>query len=137
MIWLTYKKDFRPLLIEKAEVQGKKLEHLSSDCGWGCTIRSAQMLIANTLARTKSLGREAILKLFDDSERGAALSAFSIQNVAVEGLEVGKLPGDWYGVNTICNLFEKLNERYQPVKQFKICNFQDGNIICDRIKACA
>jgi hypothetical protein len=40
IIWLTYKKGFRPLLVEKKEHLGKKIDNLSTDCGWGCTIRS-------------------------------------------------------------------------------------------------
>jgi hypothetical protein len=49
---MTYKKDFRPLLIEKALHLGQKVDNLTSDCGWGCTIRSVQMLLANTLIRS-------------------------------------------------------------------------------------
>ena len=48
LIWLTYRSDFRPLLIEKTIIQGKKVLNLTTDCNWGCTIRAAQMLIANT-----------------------------------------------------------------------------------------
>ena len=40
MIWITYKQEFRPLLIEKSEINGRKIHNLTSDCGWGCTIRS-------------------------------------------------------------------------------------------------
>jgi hypothetical protein len=48
LIWLTYRSDFRPLLIEKKIIQGKKVLNMTTDCNWGCTIRAAQMLIANT-----------------------------------------------------------------------------------------
>ena len=49
LIWITYRSGFKPLLIEKLEVSGKKVKHLTSDCNWGCTIRAGQMLIANSL----------------------------------------------------------------------------------------
>ena len=34
LIWLTYRKNFAPLLIEK-----NKVAHLTSDAGWGCVMR--------------------------------------------------------------------------------------------------
>lgn len=136
LVWLTYRKGFRPLLIERKVFMGRKVENLSTDCGWGCTIRSAQMLLANAFIRA-GLHKTAVLELFDDSERNHRHSAFSIQNIAVEGLEAGKLPGDWYGVNTITNVIEVLNVRYSPVPNFSICTFQDSCIIFEKIELAA
>lgn len=34
MIWLTYKRNFNPLLVEK-----NKVPKLTTDAGWGCVIR--------------------------------------------------------------------------------------------------
>ena len=51
----------------------------------------------------------------------------------MEGLDQGKLPGDWYGVNTLTNIIETLNEKFRPIPNFKICVFNDGNIISDLI----
>jgi hypothetical protein len=51
LIWITYRSHFRPLLIEKIKYQGKKVENLTTDCKWGCTIRAAQMLLANAIRR--------------------------------------------------------------------------------------
>jgi hypothetical protein len=43
-VWLTYKSDFRPLLIERAAlISGdslRKVQNLTTDCAWGCTIRA-------------------------------------------------------------------------------------------------
>jgi hypothetical protein len=80
---------------------------------------------------------EDILKLIDDNERGRRDSAFSIQNVAVEALEFGKLPGSWYGVNTITNIVEILNEKYRPIEGFKVCVFSDGNFINEKVEKLA
>jgi len=53
--------------------------------------------------------------------------------VAVEGLELGRAPGDWYGINTISHIIQGLNEKYSPIAGFKVCVFNDGNILCDQI----
>jgi hypothetical protein len=50
-IWVTYRKGFRPLLVELKEYRGNKVDNLTSDCGWGCTIRSTQMLLVNSLKK--------------------------------------------------------------------------------------
>jgi len=39
------------------------------------------------------------IDLFLDSQK----AAFSIQNISVEGLKLGKKPGEWYGPQTILN----------------------------------
>ncbi len=46
----------------------------------------------------------------------------------------GKYPGDWYGCGTISNVFEALTERYSPVPRFKVCVFQDGNLVLEDIE---
>jgi hypothetical protein len=50
-------------------------------------------------------------------------------------LKYGKLPGDWYGVGAISNIIETLTERFEPVPNFKICVFQEGNIILEDIES--
>lgn len=51
----------------------------------------------------------------------------------MEGLELGRAPGDWYGINAISHIVQGLNEKYSPIAGFKVCVFNDGNIICDQI----
>lgn len=72
---------------------------------------------------------------FDDDVRGDKGSAFSIQNIVYEGLEFGKLPGDWYGINNVSMILEMLNSKYQPVDNFMICVLQEGSIVIDFIEA--
>ncbi|TNV79255.1 hypothetical protein FGO68_gene13656 [Halteria grandinella] len=114
----------------------KRIENLTQDSGWGCTIRSAQMLIGNTLLFKhfeKDYPRELILKLFDDSSRGIQESTFSIQNVCYQALESqGKVPGEWFGVGAMTKILEELNDRFHPVQNFEICVF-DENLIGQRI----
>ena len=52
-----------------------------------------------------------ILTLFDDDKRNTTESPFSIQNVAEVGLnEHDRLPGEWYGVSKMNQIFRALNE---------------------------
>ena len=53
--------------------------------------------------------------------------------MAVEGLELGRAPGNWYGINAISHIIQGLNEKFSPIAGFKVCVFNDGNIICDQI----
>lgn len=94
------------------------------------------MLLANSIREaTVDLSVQDVLNLFDDNYRGKREHGYSIQNVAVEGLKYGKLPGDWYGVGAISNIIETLTERFEPVPNFKICVFQEGNIILEDIES--
>ena len=79
LLYLSYKQGFKPLLIEKRLLNDRPIANLSSDIGWGCTIRCSQMLIANAVKRAfERIPRIDILKLFDDNARGVPSSAFSI-----------------------------------------------------------
>jgi hypothetical protein len=66
--------------------------------------------------------------LFDNDVRGEE-AAFGIQNIAECGLkEFGVFPGQWYGINCMSLVMESLVRKYDPVPNFTICTFQDGNI---------
>ena len=63
------------------------------------------------------------------------MAPYSIQNVAEIGLkDYGVYPGDWYGINTASLIFENLDTKYAPLKHFRICTFQDGNICLPRVQ---
>lgn len=119
LIWLTYRRNFAPLLVEKNHVP-----KLTTDSGWGCVIRCTQMLIANCLRRVYGLERQpaspesletlsSILRLFNDDKRNLPEHAFSIQNVVEVGLnEFERLPGEWYGVSKMNAIFRLISQEY-------------------------
>ncbi|KAK2641635.1 hypothetical protein Ddye_023398 [Dipteronia dyeriana] len=107
-ILMTYRKGFDTIGDSK----------LTSDVGWGCMLRSSQMLIAQALlfhqlGRSwrkpfeKSLDHDyiEILHLFGDSEA----SAFSIHNLLQAGKTYGLAAGSWVGPYAMCRSWESLS----------------------------
>ena len=99
--WLTYRRDFPPL------------DGITTDVGWGCTLRSGQMLLAAALLRG-AVGREwrrardadtplppsidALLSLFADT-KDAPLSLHSLVSA---GARHGVVAGRWIGPSAFC-----------------------------------
>jgi cysteine protease ATG4 len=89
--------------------------NFTSDIGWGCMIRSGQMMLAEVLLRYNlgrnwrldieknknhySLAHKDILSMFLDQPNKECY--FSIHKIVHLGLQYGKKPGDWYGPETI------------------------------------
>ncbi|KAK3204800.1 hypothetical protein Dsin_018846 [Dipteronia sinensis] len=107
-ILMTYRKGFDTIEDSK----------LTSDVGWGCMLRSSQMLIAQALLfhqlgrswrkpLEKSLDHDyiEILHLFGDSEA----SAFSIHNLLQAGKTYGLAAGSWVGPYAMCRSWESLS----------------------------
>jgi len=115
-IWMTYRRDF-------PEIGSSRL---TTDCGWGCMIRSGQMMMAQALIchwlgrdwrLTSSKGMDlnpterwqserlyrAVIQLFSDvsDTRAAPLSLHSIINLSQAA---GKKAGDWFGPHTVAHL---------------------------------
>lgn len=113
-IWMTYRKDFPKL-------DGSQL---TSDIGWGCMLRSGQMLIAQALV-VHFLGREwmwnkekkddslhrQIIRYFGDSLHRD--SPFSLQTLVAIGRKSGRNPGDWYGPASISNVLRDALEQVE------------------------
>lgn len=112
-IWLTYRREF-PILNGSS---------YSSDCGWGCMLRSGQMLlaqglVAHFLGRNWRWGSETmithsvfpdvyhrkILKWFGD--KPSINSPFSIHALVNIGEESGKKAGDWYGPASVAHILK-------------------------------
>lgn len=108
-LWFTYRRNIDTF-------QGTQL---TSDCGWGCMIRSGQMMFGQALllhhlgrewvwrpdrrddTRTERLHRD-IVRLFLDQES----APLSIHNVLRMGLGSGKRPGDWFGPGSVAHLIQ-------------------------------
>lgn len=102
------------------------------------------MLLANCLQKylqyvdqNEEIANLKILRLFDDDKRNHTENAFSIQNIVEVGLqEHGRLPGEWYGVSKMNEIFRNINQAYNFDKElsenflgkFKICEFKNGEI---------
>ncbi|XP_067616670.1 cysteine protease ATG4C isoform X1 [Eurosta solidaginis] len=112
-IWMTYRREFPTM----------NGTNYTSDCGWGCMLRSGQMLLAQGLV-CHFLGRswsydadtqlhstyednvhKKIIKWFGDSSSKS--SPFSIHALVSLGEEMGKKPGDWYGPASVSYLLKQ------------------------------
>jgi len=103
-IWFTYRREF-PVLSGS---------NLTSDCGWGCMLRSAQMMLAQCFVvhfmgrswrlfdpqdRKQEAFHRQIIKWFGDSP--SDLSPFSVHRLVKVGRTLGKKAGDWYGPSSV------------------------------------
>ncbi|XP_071117804.1 cysteine protease ATG4D-like [Haliotis cracherodii] len=103
-MWFTYRREFSPL-------PGTKM---TTDCGWGCMLRSGQMMLAQALV-SHFLGRDwrvyheprpqqkafykEIIRWFSDQMSDQI--PFSIHKLVDAGQRLGKSPGDWYGPSSV------------------------------------
>ncbi|XP_065081402.1 cysteine protease ATG4D [Ochlerotatus camptorhynchus] len=118
-LWMTYRKEFQTM----------DDSNYTSDCGWGCMIRSGQMLLAqgllinflgrnwrwdasaeslklnyNSLSYQDTIHRRIIRWFGDTSSR---TSPFSIHTLVALGKASGKKPGDWYGPGSVAHLLRQ------------------------------
>lgn len=111
-IWMTYRRAF-PIMLGSS---------FTTDCGWGCMLRSGQMLLAQALV-CHFLGRgwrwtpeksiqnarefqedcqhRTIIKWFGD--KSSVNSPLSIHQMVTLGETLGKKPGDWYGPASVAH----------------------------------
>ncbi|GAB9466941.1 Cysteine protease atg4b [Globisporangium polare] len=111
ILWFTYRRDYAKM---------EPYEY-TSDAGWGCMLRSAQMMLGQALKR-RLLGRDwrvplfsadklpaeyvTLLKWFVDSPEPECI--YSIHNMVKLGMRYDKLPGEWYGPTTAAQVLRDL-----------------------------
>lgn len=96
LIWITYRSGF-------PKISGSDL---TSDVGWGCTLRSSQMMLANALKR--KYPEDMIIKLFSDYP--SLMNPYSIHNMLIHGKCFGKKIGEQFGPNATCTMLKKCNQ---------------------------
>lgn len=105
-LWCTYRRGF----VSIGESQ------LTTDKGWGCTLRCGQMVLAQAMIELH-LGRDwfwtpetrdptylKIVNRFEDNRK----SPFSIHQIALMGNSEDKRVGEWFGPNTVAQVMKKL-----------------------------
>mmetsp|Transcript_23795 Transcript_23795/g.35099 ORF Transcript_23795/g.35099 Transcript_23795/m.35099 type:complete len:409 (-) Transcript_23795:309-1535(-) len=112
LFWFTYRKDF-------AEMAPYGI---TSDAGWGCMLRAAQMLLSHALrrhyrgpawrpplplkARRAEVFASALLTWMADAAHPSC--AYSIHRMVAAGLPLKMLPGEWYGPTTAAHVIAAL-----------------------------
>ncbi|XP_064607333.1 cysteine protease ATG4C-like [Liolophura sinensis] len=120
-LWFTYRRDF-PQLPHSS---------LTTDCGWGCMLRSGQMMLAqafidhflsrdwrlfNHQTKEQQLYHKQIIRWFSDFPSDQ--SPFSIHALVQLGEKTGKRPGDWYGPASVAHILKEAISKayeYQPI----------------------
>lgn len=146
LMWFTYRHDFRELAPYG----------YTSDAGWGCMLRSAQMLLCYTLqchqCATSSSSNNSysvdslhpLWKYFIDqptnSQQGDGW--FSIHNMVAVGMKYNQLPGEWYSPGIACHIVRDLvRQQHQlqhttgtpTAKLLRVYIAQEGTVYQDRI----
>ena len=117
---IKFKKDFysKILITYKCNFPEICKTKITNDIGWGCTIRSGQMLVANTLLRDllnlyKTTNKNSnididineykkIIGYFNDNYN----SVFSLHNFTNYYEKMNIIPGNWIGPYSFCKILE-------------------------------
>lgn len=107
LIWFTYRKNF------------KLADGLSSDMGWGCLIRVAQMALAQSLKTffktgSKDLDRSYIINAFLEEE--GSDTKYNLSKFTIKGNQLwNKKLGEWYSMTEATTTLKSLHEQ-SPLK---------------------
>jgi cysteine protease ATG4 len=142
LFWFTYRCDFPEIVPYR----------IATDAGWGCMLRSAQMLLAQTLRvhfqsrywkPATSIARRRLdpfvsnlLTWFADFPSKTE-SVYSLHNMVAAGLsKYETLPGEWYGPGTACYVIRDLvamHEQHQP-SLFRVHVAPEGAVYRDAVQ---
>jgi len=132
LFWFSYRKDFHPITPST----------YTSDLGWGCMLRSGQMMLSQALS-CHILGRDwrrskdstqlasqysQVLRWFDDKSS----APYSVHRIAQLGPKYGKSIGEWFGPSTIAQVLSELVTMHEP-ENFVMYLSNDSVLYLDEI----
>jgi len=132
-IWITYRHSFPTALGNTS---------ITSDLGWGCTIRSGQMMLARVWLNLFS-GRDSIAVSNSDNTRSmivqwffdqpGQLFSYSIHNFMEEAKLFGLQPGDWFTPSAVSKILQSLVLKFHP-NSLRVYVCDSGVIYKDEIQ---
>ncbi|KAK9476967.1 hypothetical protein V1514DRAFT_310287 [Lipomyces japonicus] len=140
-LYMTYRTDF-PIKINRSPngppsltVGGLLRGQLDSsgfttDAGWGCMIRSGQILLANTLDRLLDQDRRRTISWFADSPD----APFSIHKFVHHGeVDCGKYAGEWFGPSAAARCIQILCQKFPNAAIRVYIGGDAGDVYEDRV----
>mmetsp|Transcript_10432 Transcript_10432/g.13520 ORF Transcript_10432/g.13520 Transcript_10432/m.13520 type:complete len:407 (-) Transcript_10432:283-1503(-) len=135
IIWCSYRKDFPQM----------NPYPYTSDRGWGCMLRAAQMILAQGLCRHKfergwrvpadveeRKRNEEFCKLLewfvDHKEDGPLECLFSLHTIVQCGMRYDMLPGEWYGPS---NAIKVIRDLVQHAEYKEKMGGKIAFVVCD------
>ena len=140
LFWWTYRYDF------------PEINCISTDAGWGCMLRSAQMMLSQALrihfksrhwkpnlsspkAQREDEFVTSLMTWFADFPSRTE-SVYSLHNMCAAGVaKYEVLPGDWYGPGTACYVIRDLVAMHQQKQSnvFRVHVSSEGTVYSDLV----